>query len=83
MTTASELSTRSVRATVVDELSEDLDVAIREFLERHPHTSRRRIRQAIRLVERQAIAGPLHRVTPAVALLAAFAAGMAFGLTLG
>jgi hypothetical protein len=38
----------------VQELSEDIRVAILEFLERHPGTSSDVVRQAMRLVERRA-----------------------------
>jgi hypothetical protein len=40
------------------ELSEDIKVAILEFLERHPRTSSDVIRQAMRLVERGASEPP-------------------------
>lgn len=83
MTAAANDSTRSRRPRLVDELSEDLDVAIREFLERNPRASARRIRQAIRLVERRTDGGPLRRVAAALVVLAAFAIGVALGLLLG
>jgi len=68
---------------LVDELSEDLDVAIREFLERHPCTSARRIRQAIRLLERGTLGGRTRRVAASLALLAAFGLGVVLGLLVG
>ena len=43
----------------VQELSEDIRVAILEFLERHPGTSTEEIQQAIRAVERGAQELPL------------------------
>jgi ribosomal 50S subunit-associated protein YjgA (DUF615 family) len=69
--------------SLVDELSEDLDVAIREFLERNPETSRRRIRQAIRAMEQRERGGPFRRLHPALALLAVFTVGVTLGLMLG
>jgi hypothetical protein len=44
----------STRESKVRELSEDIRVAILEFLERHPRTSPDEIRQAMRVVERGA-----------------------------
>lgn len=38
----------------IEELSEDIDVAIREFLERHPHTNPQQVQQAMLVVERDA-----------------------------
>jgi hypothetical protein len=72
----------SGRSNPVEELSEDLDVAIGEFLERHPRTSPRRIRQAIQLVERRADGGLVRRVAPGLALLAALVVGVVLGLIL-
>lgn len=37
----------------VQELGEDLAVAILEYLDRHPHTSTREIHRALRLVKRR------------------------------
>ncbi len=42
----------SARESKVRELSEDIRVAILEFLERHPRTSRDEILEAMRVVER-------------------------------
>lgn len=66
----------------VEELREDLDVAIQEFLERHPQTSPRRIREAMRLAERSACSRD-RRMVFGLALLAAFVVGVALGLGLG
>jgi hypothetical protein len=68
---------------LVNELTEDLDVAIREFLERHPSTSTRRVRQAIQRVERGLHGGGTRRVAALVAMLVAFALGVVLGLSVG
>jgi hypothetical protein len=65
----------------VDELSEDIDVAILEFVERHPDTGPRRIRQAMRLLERRS--DNRRRVASALSLLGAFVGGMSLALVLG
>jgi hypothetical protein len=74
---------RRGRPRLVDDLHEDLDVAIREFLERHPSTGARRIHQGIRLAERGLPGGRTRRVAALLALLAAFGAGVALGLLVG
>ncbi len=66
----------------VDELREDLDVAIEEFLERHPRTSPRRVRTALRKTERSAGGSRDGRLARALALLAAFAVGLGLGVML-
>ncbi len=73
----------SGKPRLVNELTEDLDVAIREFLERHPSTSTGRVRQAIRRVERGLHGGRIRRVAAVVAMLVAFAMGVALGLAVG
>ena len=67
---------------LVDELAEDLVVAIREFSERHPDTEPRRIRRALRLVERGMQGRRLRHLGSAVALLVALLSGVAVGLAL-
>jgi len=69
------------RNQLVGELSEDLAVAIQEFVERHPHSEPRRIRRALRLVERQLGVG-WPRVGPMLRLAAAFVAGWVTGALL-
>lgn len=83
MTAATRHPAASGRNHVVDELSEDLDVAIREFLERYPGTSPQRIRTAMRLAERRNDGGRFGRAAPAIALIAVFVVGIALGLMLG
>lgn len=68
---------------LVAELSEDLDVAIREFLERHPGTSACRIRQAIRLLERDQPGGGTRRLAVLFAVSAVFAVGLVLGMLVG
>ena len=82
MTTAEDDPSSTGRKHLVAELSEDLDVAIREFLERNPGTSPQRIRSAMRRVERRTVGGRL-RGAAALACLAAFVVGMTIGLMLG
>ena len=67
----------------VKELGEDLDIAIREFLERHPRTRDRRIRQALRLAERNVGGKWERRFVGALALLAAFLVGAGLGVVFG
>jgi len=83
MTAAMDEPPASGRIQLVDELSEDLDVAVREFLERHPGTSPNRIRTAMRLAERRTRGGRLQRVAPVLALITAFVIGLMFGFVLG
>ena len=66
----------------VDELREDLDVAIQEYLERHPNTPARHIRQALRLTERSAVGARDPRTILGLVLLTAFVGGLALGLLL-
>jgi hypothetical protein len=73
----------SGKPRLVTELSEDLDVAIREFLERHPSTGARRVRQAIHRVERGLPGGRTRRVAALFAMLAAFGVGVVLGLLVG
>lgn len=73
----------SGRPRLVDELNEDLDVAIREFSDRHPSTSARRVRQALRLVERGLPGRRTRRVAAFFAMLAAFGVGVVLGLLVG
>lgn len=68
---------------LVAELSEDLDVAVREFLERHPGTSACRVRQAIRHLERGQPGGRTRRLAALFAVLAVFAAGLVLGMLVG
>lgn len=65
----------------VEELSEDIDVAIREFLERHPHTRARQIQRAM-LVAGRGACGPDRRARRALALVLAFLVGAGFGAVL-
>jgi hypothetical protein len=65
----------------VDELSEDIDVAIREFLERHPRTNPEQIRRAMRVVGRDAC-GADRRTRRAFALAMAFLLGVGLGAVL-
>jgi len=83
MMAAAEQPEQSGPSLPVDELCEDIDVAIREFLERYPQTDRRRIRQAIRRVERSADGGSMRWLAAVLSLLAAVAVGLALGLALG
>ena len=74
------------QASLVDELHEDLDVAIREFLERHPSTSNSRVRKAIRLVERGLPGGRARgegAIIALFALLTAFGVGVVLGFLVG
>jgi len=71
------------RNRLVDELAEDIDVAIREFLERYPGTSPSGVRQAIRLVERRTYGGRVRPARRALAILALLGSGVILGLLLG
>jgi hypothetical protein len=62
----------------IDELSEDIDVAIREFLERHPRTNPEQIRRAMRVVEGEACEAD-GRARWVLALALAFLLGVGFG----
>jgi len=73
----------SVKPRLVDELSEDLDVAVREFLERHPSTSTRRVRQAVHRMERGFHGGRARLVVAFLAMLVACAVGVVLGLSIG
>jgi len=64
----------------VEELGEDLVVAIREFSERHPGTEPREIRQALHLVASQTPGGRPRFGSPLTTLVA-FGAGLVVGLT--
>jgi hypothetical protein len=83
MTAVAKDPTETDRQHLVDELSEDLDVAIREFLERNPRTGSPAIRKAIRLAGRRADGGALRRAAPFFAVLAALVLGFVLGLWLG
>lgn len=83
MTTEKNGAHRSDGNHLVDELSEDLDVAIREFLDRHPGTSPHRIHKALEMMERRTGSGRIRRLVPLLALLAAFTVGLTLGLLLG
>jgi len=69
--------------SLVEDLHEDLDVAIREFLDRHPCAGTRRVRQAIRIVERGLPGGRVRRLAALLAQLAVFVAGLVLGLSVG
>jgi len=62
----------------IEELSEDIDVAIWEFLERHPRTNPQQIRRAVRCARRDAC-GADRRVTRVLALVIAFLLGLGLG----
>lgn len=79
---AANESIPGTRDPLVEELAEDITVAIREFTERHPDTPSGRIGRALRLVEWQAEGQWLHRLGWAVALLAALLSGVVAGLAL-
>lgn len=83
MTATAKDPPRSGASRQVDELSEDLEVAIREFLERNPDTSSRSIRQALSRVEWCADNETMRRAARVLALLAAFAVGLSLGLAFG
>jgi len=82
MTAVTEDRARPDRHELADELCEDLDVAIREFLERNPYTSSSAIRMALRLAEQRA-GGRIRRVAPGLTALAVFVIGFAIGSWLG
>lgn len=65
----------------IEELCEDIDVAILEFLERHPHTDRRQIREALRVVGRRAC-GAERRARRALAIVLVFMLGTGLGAVL-
>jgi hypothetical protein len=62
----------------IEELSEDIDVAIREFLERHPHTNPHQIRRAMLVVGRDAC-GAGRRAPRVLGLVIAFLLGVGLG----
>jgi hypothetical protein len=62
----------------VEELCEDIDVAIQEFLERHPRTNPQQIRRAMRVVGRDAC-GADRRGRRVLALAMAFLLGVGLG----
>lgn len=62
----------------IEELSEDIDVAIREFLERHPRTSSRQIRAAARVAGGH-VRGPDRLVERVLTGVIAFLLGIAVG----
>ncbi len=62
----------------IEELSEDIDVAIREFLERHPHTNPQQIRRAVQCVGRDAC-GADRRAPRVLALVIALLLGVGLG----
>lgn len=74
--------TPSGEPRLVDELSEDLDVAIREFLERHPSTSTRQVRRAILRMERGLHGSRTRRVAALFAMLVVFGVGVVLGFLL-
>lgn len=62
----------------VEELSEDIDVAIREFLERHPHTNAAQIRKAM-LVAGRGVCRSDAGARRAIGLVGAFVLGAVLG----
>lgn len=65
----------------IEELSEDIDVAIREFLERHPHTKARQVREAM-LVAGPDACGRERRARRALAFVLVFLLGAGLGAVL-
>ena len=74
-------ASHGTRTRLVDELDEDLVVAIREFTERHPAAEPSEVRRALRMVERRTD-GWRPRLGWVLALLGAFGSGVGLGLML-